>query len=238
MIKPLKTLFTLSFVGISILLTSCCETEDPGPLQEAEKEFSILDFDRLEIGDAFTIKVEQASVFRIKVEGDRRNIDDLDVYKSGSTLVIKYDDDSGRKHNTFITITMPTLKAVNFSGASVSTITGFESDEALDLYLSGASISQLVAGYREVNLVVSGASNLVMRGLGDELHAEVSGASVLNAFEFPVRQAEVSATGASMGKVTVTDDLDAMASGASSILYRGNPSVSSNISGGSSIQKD
>jgi len=238
MIKPLKTLLTLSFIGISMFLSSCCETEDPGPLQGTEREFSILDFDRLEIGDAFNIEVEQASTFSIKIEGVRRNIDDLAVYKSGSTLVIKYDDNSGHKHDTYITITMPTLKAVNFSDASVSTITGFESDEELDLYLTGASISQLVAGYREVNLVLSGASSLVMRGLGDELHAEVSGASSLNAFEFPVRQAEVNATGASQGKVTVTDDLDAVASGASSILYRGNPSVSSSTSGDSSIQKD
>lgn len=237
MIKSIKTLLILS-IGISIILSSCCETEDPGPLQEAKKEFSILDFDRLEIGDAFIIEIEQASTFSIKVEGDRRNIDDLNVYKSGSTLVIKYDDDSGRNHDTHITITMPTLEAVNFSGASVSTITGFESDEELDLYLSGASIAQLVAGYREVNLVLSGASSLMMHGLGDELHAEVSGASVLNAFEFPVRQAEVKATGASAGKVTVTDELDAVASGASSILYRGNPSVSSNTSGDSSIRKD
>ena len=77
------------------------------------------------------------------------------------------------------TITMPSLKGVNFSGASVSKIRGFESEEDLDFYLSGASISQLDANYREVDLVVSGASSLVFFGSGDQFHAEISGASTI-----------------------------------------------------------
>lgn len=237
MIKYIKPLFTLSLLGISLFLSSC-ETEDPGPLQEIEKDYSIIDFDRLEIGDAFHVDVEQGSTFSIEVEGDRRNIDDLEVYKSGSTLVIKFDDDANRQHDTHISITMPVLRAANFSGAMVSTITGFESDDELDLYISGASTVQLVAGYREVDLVLSGASKLMMRGLGDELHATVSGASVLSAFDFPVGEATLEFAGASVGRVTVSNELNVVGSGASSIRYRGNPTVIKNTSGDSTVEKD
>ncbi|HEY3403859.1 MAG TPA: head GIN domain-containing protein, partial [Ohtaekwangia sp.] len=215
-----------------------CEQEDPGPMQFTQRDYSTVDFDRLEIGSAFRIEVEQANTFSIHVEGDRRNIDDLDVFKSGSTLIIRFDENANRRHDTYITITMPRLEGVNFSGASVSTVKGFESEEDLDFILSGASVSQLDAGYRVVNLTVSGGSNLVMHGLGDEIHAEVSGASILSAFDFPVREADMDVTGSSHGKVTVTDALDVMASGASSVLYRGNPSVSSTVSGSSSVVKD
>ena len=75
-------------------------------------------------------------------------------------MIIQFDDNANRKHETYITITMPRLEAVNFSGASVSKVKGFESDQDLDFYLSGASVCQLDAGYREVNLVLSGASTL------------------------------------------------------------------------------
>ncbi len=129
-----------------------CECEDPGPVQRTEKEFDIIDFDRLEIASALDVRVEQSNVYSIEVRGDRRNIDDLDVYKSGSTLIIKFDDNSNRNHETLITITMPHLEGANFSAASTSKVNGFESDEDLDLYLSGASVCQLNAGYREVNL--------------------------------------------------------------------------------------
>ena len=63
-----------------------CETEDPGTVQKSDKEFSIIDFDRLEIGSALDVSVEQSNIYSIKVRGDRRNIDDLDFSKSGEHL--------------------------------------------------------------------------------------------------------------------------------------------------------
>jgi len=236
--KQLKIVFSIFILAGLMGMLSACEQEDPGPIQFTQKDYSLTDFDRLEMGSALHIDVEQANLFSIHVEGDRRNIDDLHVFKKGSTLIIRFDENANRRHDTHITITMPRLDAVNFSGASLSTVSGFESDGKLDFILSGGSVSQLDAGYREVNLVISGASNLVMHGLGDELYAEVSGASLLSAFDFPVREANVNVTGASQGKVTVSDDLDVVASGASAVLYRGNPAVSSTVSGSSSVIRE
>jgi len=227
-----------AFCLFVVILAGCYHTEDPGPLQEDTKHYSLVDFDRLEMGSAFNIRVEQANTYSIEVRGDRRNLNDLDVYKSGSTLIIKFDENANRRHDTYITITMPRLKEVNFSGATDSRIIGFESDEDLNLYLSGASVSQVDAGYRKINLVLSGASSLNLTGLGDELKADVSGASILSAFDYPVGSANVIVSGASSGKVTVSDALKADASGASSILYRGSPSVDAKTSGASTIQKD
>ena len=75
-------------------------------------------------------------------------------------------------------------------------------------------------------------------GLGDELNAEISGASELSAFEYPVRAAQLNVSGASRGKVTVTDQLTAVATGASSLIYRGSPTVSSEVTGASTVRKD
>src|SRR5688572_17122557 len=238
MSRPLNIVKTVLTITVFSILTSCSD-EDPGPIQEIRKEYALVDFDRLEMGSAFNIEVEQGNVFSVKVKGDRRNIDDLNVYKNGSTLVVEFDDDdANRHHDTYISITMPSLKGVNFSGASVSKIRGFESDDDLDFYLSGASISQLDVNYREVDLVVAGASSAVLFGSGDQFHAEISGASTFKAFDYPVREAMIDISGASDGKVTVTDELKVTAGGASSVLYRGNPSVTSNISGASTVQKD
>lgn len=237
MIRQLKTFSALLF-AVAIVVLSSCEVEDPGPLQRKEKEFTIIDFDRLEMGSALHVEVEQGSTFSIRAKGDRRNIDDLDIYKEGSTLIIEFDESDDRHHDTYITITMPILVSANFSGASVTTVKGFESDETLDFYVSGASIAQLDAGYRKINLVVSGASDVMLHGLGDELSVEITGASILSAFDYPVREAVITASGASTGKVTATDALDAVAGGASSIFYRGNPVVTSEVSGSSTVSQD
>ncbi len=229
----------ISSLAVALLpMLSSCDREDPGPMQSVRKEFAITDFDRLEMGSALHIEVEQASTFTIEVRGDRRNIDDLEVYKSGSTLVVEYEDNNNRHYDTHVYITMPVLEAVNFSGASVSKIRGFDSDEQLDFYLSGASVSQLDSDFRKVNVVVSAASSLYLTGNGDELNVKISGASSLKAFDYPVRQAALEVSGASDGKVTAIDELIVTASEASSVLYRGNPSLTANTSGSSAVVKD
>src|SRR5688572_11187920 len=144
-----SSLFAFAIAITLLPFVTSCDREDPGPLQDVRKEFAVTDFDRLEMGSAFHIEVEQASTFSIEVRGDRRNIDDLEVYKSGNTLVVEYEDDNNRHHETYVYIRMPALEAVNFSGASVSRIKGFDSDGQLDFYLSGASIAQLDAEFRE-----------------------------------------------------------------------------------------
>jgi len=79
---------------------------------------------------------------------------------------------------------------------------------------------------------------LKMHGLGDYLHADISGASLLSAFDFPVRAADLNLSGASNARVTVSDHLKVTASGASSVLYRGNPVVDKTVSGESSVHSD
>jgi hypothetical protein len=209
-----------------------------GPLQEDERNYAITDFDRLEMGSAFIIKVQQGEFFDINVRGDRRNLDDLDVFKEGSTLVIRFDNNGGRHHDTYVNITMPLVEAVNFSGATNSTVTGFELDDSFRIFLSGASVCQVNGDFQNTSVLLSGASNLTMTGYGNSLNAEVSGASYLQAFHYTVDEADVEASGSSRAKISVSSDLKAEASGASIIYYRGEPTVDMKTSGSSSVVKD
>jgi hypothetical protein len=239
MTTRLTNFLTYTVVLFSALVFASCDySEDPGPLQEIEKEFYETDFDRLEIGDALHIDVEQGNYFEISVRGDRRNVNDLEVLQEGSTLIIRFDEWENRRHETYITITMPNIVGANFSGATNSRVSGFDDLTKFDLYLSGASVSQvdLIAG--EFKTVISGASVLNLRGSAGVLDAEISGASVLKGFNFPVVSADILATGASHGSLTVADQLNAVATGASSITYRGNPTVTSDVSGASSVRQD
>lgn len=233
-----KKSFSLLFLPMLFLFTSCFNDEDPGPLQSDEKSYSVVDFDRLEIGDALIVTVEQSDFFSIHAEGDRRNLKDLEVFKDGNTLIIRFDEQGNRSHDTRITISMPLLRSANFSGASNSTVSGFTLDDSFGLYLSGASVSQLSGEFKKIDLVLSGASVFTLTGAGVELEAELTGASSLNAFNYNVDDADVEASGASQAKVYVNNVLKAGANGASVISYRGNPTVTSTTSGGSAVVND
>jgi hypothetical protein len=142
MFKNSKKLIAIAIVALGSFTLTSCYTEDPGELDPMQKEFDLADFDRLEMGDAFVIRVEQGNFFSISTHGDERNIEDLIVEKQGSTLIIRFDDHHHRKHQTYIDITMPELHGVTFSGASNSVVTGFSGDHEVNIALSGASVAQ------------------------------------------------------------------------------------------------
>lgn len=231
---------SILFLALSVMMSACFYNEDPGPLQEMEKEYSLLDFDRLEMGDALNIDVVQGAEFAIKVKGDRRNIDDLVVEKVGSTLRARYTGyrrNRHRQYTTNLTITMPGLTSASFSGAVTASVGGFEEQE-FDLSLSGASTATMDIVTTNAIFDISGASKLTAAGSSVDLKTTASGASSFFGYDFEVQNADVHASGASEIRVNATSTLKASASGASDIRYRGNPQVTTSASGASSIGRD
>ena len=89
-----------------------------------------------------------------------------------------------------------------------------------------------VPSLEAINL--TGASRAEVHGLTDELRANISGASKLDADDLWVKNMHITVSGASKAEINVTDSLWAQANGASKIEYQGNPSVQQSISLGAS----
>lgn len=224
----------------AVLTTSCMFDEDPGPIREVERDYSFSDFDRLDMGDAFNVVVEQGSEFTIHVKGDERNIEDLVVDRDGDKLKFRYRSGQrmhSRQYTTYVTITMPSLHGAALSGAVTADLLGFEETD-FDLSLSGASIANVTITAQNVHFDLSGASKLFIEGSSTNMDASLAGASMLTGMDFPVENADVDLSGASHVQVNVSTNLKASASGASSVIYKGSPSVDSSLSGASTIQKN
>ena len=83
-------------------------------------------------------------------------------------------------------------------------------------------------------ITLSGASKAEVHGITDELHANITGASKLDAEDLWVKNLHINVSGASKAEVNVTDSLWAQASGASKIEYHGTPAVQQSVSVGAS----
>lgn len=231
--------YTVGLLIVLLNLAGCSlKREDVGPYQGDQQMYALSDFDRIDMGSAFIITVQQGTTFNVAVEGDRRNLADLQVYTRNGTLIAQYRMARRREYQTSFTITMPTLRGVDFSGASRSTITGFSNLNNLDITLSGASESQFTGQASRTNVKLSGASVLRLSGGGTDLSADLSGASLLQAFGYPVDNVGLEASGASNANVSVDATLVVDASGASNVRYRGKPAVSMRVSGASTVKND
>ncbi|MBQ7531573.1 MAG: DUF2807 domain-containing protein [Paludibacteraceae bacterium] len=83
-------------------------------------------------------------------------------------------------------------------------------------------------------VTLTGASKAEIHGIADELRADLSGASKLDAEDFFVQNLHIDVNGASKAEVNVSGELWAQAAGASKIKYHGNPEVKECISKGAS----
>jgi hypothetical protein len=203
------------------------------------KEYTFTDFTRLELSSAFEFEIKQSSSYSINITADDNVIDYIQVSKDGQTLKIRLGRVSFLGPVTLrASVTMPRLDGLIASGASRGTVSGFSSSEALDMTVSGASrvSGDIAAG--DVQFEVSGASTVQLEGSADNMVAIVSGASTCNLADFPVHDANVNVSGASTGTINLDGRLDANVSGASTLLYIGEPTMGTiNVSGASTLRE-
>lgn len=211
--------------------------DDDRPVEIREKNFYINNFTKLDIGNAMRVNVQRGDHFSVSAKGDRINVDDIDMTERNGVLKIYYRNNRNRRFPMDISIVMPNLRAVFFSGASESNVEGFDTG-IIDIVLSDASKAAFNVRSQFLNIDLSGASSLNISGECQKINGYFSGASNLYAFNLYSDEAEIDASGASSVRINILKYLKARASGASRIRYRGNPSIDRNLSGGSTLERD
>ena len=224
----------------SALVVVACSFSSKQDDSRISRNYDLNGFDRLSLGSAFEISVTKGN-YSVKVEGRKQDIDDLEAGVSAGKLRIRYKDSLGwgrnRKRVT-VTISMPTLKGLDLSGATTSRVSGFNDLGTLDLDISGASKSDIQVKAQKIIMDASGASSITLTGNANRIEGEVSGATSIRAYDFPVKEAFLDVSGASNVRVSVNGKMEVEASGASSVRYRGTASVRSNTSGASSVKSE
>lgn len=206
------------------------------------RTYDLSGFQKLDMGSAFHIKIVHGNSFKVIAKADKKDLDRLNVYTKNNTLIAGFENNWnwwGRNNGDKIEfqIEMPTLLSVNFSGASNSTITGFDDLSNLNIDLSGASKSKIDIFANNLSVDVSGASKLNLVGSSNKLTLTMSGASSVEATNFPVKIADIDASGASNARLSVSQSINYDASGASNVKYIGNPKVNKSTSGAANINR-
>jgi hypothetical protein len=258
----LSGLVSVLILIIFITMTGCSGTigtpvAGNGKLET--RSFDYVGFNKLEIDNAFQVEVTMADSFALAITADNNLFEYLDIRKSGNTLHIGLQ----KNHSYFNTtqqamITMPDLRGISGSGASKTHIIGFNSTNAFDIELSGASrlnISSVKIGNAVIeisgashvtgnlimadgNFNVSGASIIELDGTGNNITADISGASSGKLDNFTLVQAKMTVSGASNATINVSSKIDANVSGASRLYYIGNPTLGSvDVTGASTFSK-
>ncbi|MBS1660050.1 MAG: DUF2807 domain-containing protein [Bacteroidetes bacterium] len=136
-------------------------------------------------------------------------------------------------------VSFTSLDLLSASGASDIYVDGVISGDGLSIKLNGASSFKGAINVKGLQLDQNGASDARITGAVSGLIKVVcTGASDLKGYDLTVESCDAQASGASDIRITVSKEIKAHASGASSVYYKGEAVVSeSHASGASTIKK-
>ncbi|MDF1611387.1 head GIN domain-containing protein [Stygiobacter electus] len=211
-----KTLFIILTLLLSFNACTFWGVRGNGKLKTQTR--NIENFDRLEVGGVFSVKVEIGKEASLKIQAEENLLPLIKTNVVDGTLIIETKKGLNPRREIKILITTPNLNYVEVSGANSLQI--FNIDE--DVF--------------EVNL--SGAGSIYLKGKVEKLYADLSGAGSIDSKDLIANVVEISVSGAASADVFAKERIDASVSGVGSINYYGNPqNVKTNISGVGSINR-
>ena len=224
----------MAFVGI---YAQTKEVNDPN----AEVR-SVKGFHAIKVSHAIDLYLSQSDNEVVAVSASREEYrNKIKTEVENGVLKIWYDNHSkwsrgDKKLKAYISF--KTLDKLNASGASDIRVTGVIKANDLDINMSGASDFDGAIKANALTVDLSGASDMSVTGSATSLKIEVRGASDFKGYDLQTDNCSAKASGASEIKVTVNKELNAQASGASGVHYKGNGVIRElKTNGASSISK-
>jgi hypothetical protein len=185
-----------------------------GHIKTEERPISA--FSEIDTGGAFEIEWQSGSpALRITTDENLLSYVESDV--SGDTLHLRTHDQIWPTHGIKVVISSLTRAAARIRGAVKLTAK----------QLTGPKFA----------LDASGASRVSLDGTIDELLADMTGASELEASGLQTRTAQISTTGAGDAEVAVAETLKVAITGAGKVTYSGNPTIEKHITGAGSVRR-
>jgi hypothetical protein len=208
---------TIFIVAVfAVCLTGCGRLGIRGDGRIATDQRTIAEFTEIETDGAFEIEWHSGTP-ALSIITDENLLPYIENQVSGNKLRLHTRERIWPRHGIKVVVSSPTLNGAKLTGA---------------VRLNAKQISGPKFYFES-----SGAGRITLDGNVDQLLADMTGATDLNARSLQTKTAEISATGASKAEIAVSETLRVSITGAGKITYSGNPkTIEKHITGAGSIR--
>lgn len=200
-------------------------------------------FNGIEVSGAVSLYVSQGSTTAVAVSaGEEKYNNKIKTEVKNGVLHISVEGGvwngfnwTNRKLRAYVTVA--DINRLDVSGASYVSLSGTVKSDELKLEVSGASEVKGIISVNRLDMDISGASVAKLAGTVKEGTIDASGACKVSSYDLAFDKCKVSSSGAANIKVTINGELNADATGGSTIYYKGaGVAKALNTSGGASIK--
>lgn len=247
----MKKSFIITLLGILVAGATFAQSEETRSLSS---------FSEIHASEGVDVYIKKGNKEEARIVSESHDLDEVLTDVSGGRLKIHLEGTNHRNIDVDVYITYTSINAISASGAGSISSDGtidangddFEVDvsgagdidasienaDEVEVDASGAGDARLKIRANSLEVDVSGAGDVEVEGVVKKQDVEASGAGDYDGYDLESEEAEVEASSASSVKINVSKKLDARASSAGTVRYRGNPQyVDANSSSGGSVRK-
>jgi hypothetical protein len=207
---------------------------------QSKETRDVKNFTKVNFGVSGNLYITIGPEFKVVLEGDKDDLEEIETEVSGGRLVIKKDNwNFNFNEKITVYITMPEIEALGVSGSGRAEIQDFVKADELNLsvsgsgklYASGLSVSKL-------DCSISGSGDIYLNESGNAESAEisVSGSGNYVGESLKIGNADIHISGSGNCTCNVTESLKARVSGSGNVSYEGNPKVDAHVSGSGKVR--
>lgn len=216
------------YAGISADLSQVKETRD------------LKGFTKVGFGVSGNLYINFGPEFKVVLEGEKSDLEDIITEVSGEKLVIKKEN---WRHNmnekVTVYITMPELEGLAVSGSGKAEISDAVKSTDLSLDVSGSG-KIFTTGVMVSNLDcrISGSGDIIMNGDGTSAKTDISisGSGNYTGEQLKSESADIRISGSGSCICNVKESLTAHISGSGNVSYLGNPRIDARVSGSGHVR--
>lgn len=209
--------------------------------QSVEKETrDVKDFTKVSFGVAGNLYINIGPEFKVVLEGEKKDLQDIITEVSGGKLVIKKDNwRFNLDEKVTVYISMPELKGLGVSGSGKAEVKDPLKTDDLNLSVSGSGkVYTTDMSVSSLNCSISGSGDIILGGNGNSGKADISisGSGSFMGDPVKIASADIHISGSGNCSCNVTDNLRASVSGSGNVTYQGNPRVDAHVSGSGKVR--
>ena len=224
-----RTWAVLVVAGASLVAVSCSSTPTRhviGSGRMTRRDLAVGRVSRIEAGSVFKVSVSVGSRDAVTLHYDDNLEAYLDVGEEGGTLRLDMKPNvSLTKVILMADVRVTSLSEVQVSGASSVQVMDPVVDSPFSLDLSGASRFEGELRVEAADLWLSGAALAKLSGTAGKLGLSGSGAGGVEAPALRIGALNADLSGATTARVSVSDSIEATLSGATTLVYSGDPKI-------------
>jgi hypothetical protein len=226
-------------ISLSLIFSFC--TKDDTKVTPSDKitkqEFSFSDYNIIDVENAFELNVTfSENEEKIEIQANENLHQYINVGKSVNTLVISFQDNVEIEGNATLIANITTKEVTEFyaTGAVAIILQNKLITDEVIIELTGASYFEGEMEVDNINALLIGATELDISGSANSFYVIAEGASSIENYDFITKYLNLNLTGASYTYLTITEEMDIIASGASILYYKGDGIINSQILTGAS----